>query len=114
MTSFWISGQCTLGRTASGELFLLAEPDPQVLISDELLRGLLCLPSLSPDIELIRPTEGHGSQGHAVGFEGCEAPAGAFCFHNNIVKIHATNRDVVYRIRDYDWEHNAWKATWPD
>lgn len=93
---------------------MLREPDPQVMVADELLHGLLRWPDQYPALKLVWPAQDHGSNGHAVGFKGCEAHAGRYCFCNSILKIHTSNLDVVYQIREYEWECNAWTATWPD
>jgi hypothetical protein len=88
-----------------------------VQVADELLRVVFFASftdSPTPNIEMRRPTEGHGSTGHAPDRYGCKSPLGAICFHDAIVEFKGDNHSVTYRVDEYIPETNTWTMSWPD
>lgn len=113
----WTPGEVQLRRQRNEHTLMdelhIDHADPTTMVINEVLTEAWSTPN-HPWLDLLRPEEGHGSTGHAVGEYDCWARAGRVCFHGSILTIKAVNRTVVYRILDYDFERDAWSAIWPD
>lgn len=87
--------------------------DPHVEISDELLTDLAGggdNNGMYPDVRLqLQP---HDTD-HCPDREMCPLPAMA-CYHAALMHIEGRDRTVIYRIGDYVWKRNTWRASWPD
>lgn len=106
-------GDCHIRRNISEDhtdsWIDVVHADPQVLVADEVLRGLNSNTTSPPQLEVwLQPPANRPP---------CEwgTPCPHFpCWSQWFLHIDGRNRTVIYRIGRYVAELHAWEASWPD
>jgi hypothetical protein len=105
-----------LRRDELGELVMQEEPDPRILVADEMLhtiihRPLLVHPAITLAWESWEPC--HAPPEVCCKDRGFMALRGNNCFYGALLTFDTTSGRIVYRIKEFV-EPRAWRAQWPD
>ena len=84
----------------------ITQADSHVMFGDELLNEIVAHPQWFPHIRLEKVEHQCDSA--------CRYLPSPVCFRDWLIHVFALNRVVVYRFGIYDWEYNAWEASWPE
>jgi hypothetical protein len=98
-----------------GELFVVAGPDPKILVADELLHQIVHNPlSIHPGVTLAWQPWEPCPPGRCCQAKGYLALPGNNCFYGALLTFDTTSGRIIYRIGEFDVGLNAWWAAWPD
>jgi hypothetical protein len=99
-----------------GELYVVAGPDPTILVADEVLHQIVhhseqVHPGVSMMWAAAHPVCQATGCCQNLGFL---ALPGNNCFYGALLTFDTQQGRIIYRIGTYDLERHGWLARWPD